>query len=141
MTRARTNRLTTLQVSASLELGTGVALLAAPSIVTKLLLGAAASGQEAVLARLLGGGLVSLGATGLMSGSPSASRGAVVGFTVYNGATAALLGLAEVLGTADGILLRPIALFHGGVALLLLPQALARAPMEAVSRPASASPR
>ena len=78
---------------------TGALLLAVPAVVTELLLGSAAEGQESVLARLLGGGLISLGVTGLLAGNPPAGRGAVIGFAVYNGATTAVLGVAGALGT------------------------------------------
>ncbi len=119
-------RLSILRVSAGAELATGVGLLAAPSIVTELLLGSGASEQESVVARVLGGGLVSLAVAGLVSGDDAANRGVLVGFTSYNGLTALILGLAGTLRTAHGVLLWPAVLEHGGVAVVLLVQALSR---------------
>lgn len=124
MTNSPIRRFSLLRLSEGLELLTGAALLAAPSIVTELLLGSGAPAQRGVLARLLGGGLVSFGVTGLMSAHEPNERGALVGFTLYNGLTAAILGIAGSQGAAHGVLLWPVVAFHSGVAVLLLPQAL-----------------
>jgi hypothetical protein len=119
-------RLSILRVSAGAELATGIGLMAAPSIVTELLLGSGASEQESVLARVLGGGLVSLAVAGLVSGDDPANRGVLAGFTSYNGLMAFILGLAGARRTAHGVLLWPAVAEHGGVAVVLLVHALSR---------------
>lgn len=116
----------TLTASAVLEFGTGLALLAYPTIVTELLLGSPADGQLGVLARFLGGSLVSLGATVIVGHQAAQARGLLVGYAVYNGVTAVVLSAAAAAGLADGVLLWPVAVFHGGVAAALLPGALSQ---------------
>ena len=63
-----------LRLSASLEFGTGLALLAVPAAVIKLLIGSSAAGRLVLLGRVFGGSLVALGTTGLLTGGEPPTR-------------------------------------------------------------------
>jgi hypothetical protein len=123
-----------LRLSAALELGTGLALLAVPAAVIKLLIGSPAAGRLVLLGRVFGGGLVALGMAGLLSDGEPPTRGVICAFTSYNASTAAILGAAGASGTADGVLLWPVVVIHAGVAAVLAPHAL-RTRTETGARP------
>ena len=114
----------TLRLSAALELGTGLALLADPTAVIKMLIGSPAATPLALLGRVFGGGLVALGIAGLLAEGEPPTRGVTYAFTSYNASTAAILGAAGASGTADGVLLWPVVVIHAGVAAVLAPYAL-----------------
>ena len=103
---------------------TGLALLTAPSVVIRLLIGPSSGKQLPLLGRTFGGGLVSLGVAGLMPNGAAPDRGVLSAFTIYNAATAATLGAAGVSGSAKGVALWPVVAFHGGVAAALARGAL-----------------
>ena len=118
----------TLRLSAALELGTGLALLAGPGAVIKILIGSPAAAPLALVGRVFGGGLVALGIAGLLADGEPPTRGVICAFTSYNASTAAILGAAGASGTADGVLLWPVVVIHAGVAAALAPYALRAGP-------------
>jgi len=108
-------------VSAAMEVGAGVALLAAPDLVIRLVFGSAPPGAGTALGRLAGGALVSLGAACWLArhdGISAASRGLVSGMLTYNVAVMALV-LTGGMGPLNP-LLSGAALLHGGMALWCL---------------------
>jgi len=115
-----------LLVTALLELGTGVALLAAPSFIVELLLGAElASPQAFVLGRITGVALISLGVACWLarSGEGSTARtGLVAGMLIYNVSVPILLIHAALASRMEGIALWPASVLH----LLLAIWCLAR---------------
>ena len=86
-----------LAATSAIEVGAGLALLAAPTVVVQLLLGADIAGAAVPLGRLAGVALLALGvACWLARGDAEgrAARALVVGMIVYN------FGAVGVLGTA-----------------------------------------
>ncbi len=108
-------------VSAMIELGAGLALLALPSAVVKLLLGSPLDTPAAVaLGRLTGAALLALGiACWLARGNTlgCAARGLVVAMLVYNIGAVVVLGVAGVQLPTTGIALWPAVVLHGGMAI------------------------
>jgi hypothetical protein len=105
-------------VTAVMEVGAGVALLAAPDLATGLVFGAAGTGPVVALARLTGGALMSLGAACWLArrdGTSDASRALVTAMLIYNAAVAALV-LTGGLGSI-GPLLSTVTVLHGGMLL------------------------
>lgn len=87
-----------LGIGAILEIPVGLGLLAMPSPLSVLLLGAPLSGAGLVIARLAGGGLLALGiACWFARSSPTAraSLGVAGAFLVYNGIACVTLLLAQ----------------------------------------------
>ncbi|MEK6440624.1 hypothetical protein [Pseudonocardia sp. T1-2H] len=117
-----------VRLSAGLEFGTGLALLAVPSVVIKLLIGPPAAERLALIGRVFGGALVALGVAGLLADGEPPTRGVVCAFTSYNASTAAILGAAGASEAADGVLLWPVVVFHAGAAAALAPHALRARP-------------
>jgi hypothetical protein len=106
---------TPVRAGAVIEIATGVALVAAPSVVLDALIGSS-TGDAPVVGRVLGGALLALGIGGLTD--PHApERGIRVAFFVYNASAAAMLALAGVAGSADGVLLWPASALHALIAL------------------------
>jgi hypothetical protein len=110
-----------LVVTAAVESGTGVALLAAPTWAVALLLGARLDSPAAiVVARIAGAALFSIGLTcWLARKSPEgdAHTGRIVGLLAYNVAVAALLVLASVAEHLHGIALWPGVALHAGLSI------------------------
>ena len=105
-------------VSAVMEIGAGVALLVAPDLAIRLVLGSSATEAGVALGRLAGGAVLSLGVACLLArhdGVSTASRALVSGMLTYNAAVVALV-LTGSLGSL-GPLLWGLALLHGGMAL------------------------
>ena len=109
-----------LIVMALVELGTGVALLAAPSWVVELLLGdGLSSPQSLVLGRITGAALLTLGGICWLAstGEPSGRRGLVASMMIYNLAVPVLL----ISGTGNigmrGVALVPGCVLHFGLAV------------------------
>jgi hypothetical protein len=105
-------------VSAALEIGAGVALLAVPDLAIRLIFGSSATEAGVALGRIAGGALLSLGAACWLARhdrSSVASSALMTGMLIYNAAVAALV-LTGSLGS-PGLLLSGVALLHGGMAL------------------------
>jgi hypothetical protein len=110
-----------LILAAVLEATTGLALLIAPALVVQLLLGAELPAVAAVVARVAGCALFSLG----IACWPGryASRvliPAARAMLTYNALVACYLTYLGMGGQFVGILLWPIAAIHGLISLLLL---------------------
>jgi hypothetical protein len=107
--------------SGVMEVGAGVALLAAPDLAIGFVFGAAGTAAGVALARLAGGALVSLGVACWLArrdGTSAAARALVSGMLTYNAAVAALV-LTGNLGSV-GALLASVAVLHGAMALWCL---------------------
>jgi hypothetical protein len=110
-----------LLVTAFFEMGTGLALLAVPSVPLVLLLGVSSTGPEVVLiARVTGAALLAIGvASWLARGDKEspAQRGLVIAVLIYDGAAAALLGYAGLALSMAGIALWPAVVLHVALAI------------------------
>ena len=108
---------TLLMLSSSVEFVTGVALIAAPSLVANVLLSAGlAAGGEAV-GRLCGFGLVSLAIACWPLGEGD-QRQAVRALFLYNLLAACYLGYLRIGGEFTSVFLLPAFSLHGVLALL-----------------------
>jgi hypothetical protein len=107
----------TLQtVTAIIEAGAGLALLAVPSMTSSLLLGAPLDLLAAVsLARVGGAAILALAIVCWLARRDAhslASRGLIVAMVFYNFAVAAVLAFAGFVDELHGVLLWPAVLFH-----------------------------
>jgi hypothetical protein len=104
-----------LVVTAVLEAGTGLGLLAAPSMVAQMLLGAPLDAAGALtVGRVAGAALLALGLACWLAASDArscAARGVVSAMVIYNLAAPIILGLAGIHGPA-GIALWPAVILH-----------------------------
>ncbi len=103
-----------LALAAVGEAATGFALLIAPALVGKLLLGAELEGDAAIVARVAGIALIGL-SVACWPGPP------LLGMLVYSAAVAAWLAYLRLSGAASGLLLWPAVVLH-----LILSALLAR---------------
>jgi hypothetical protein len=108
-----------LRVSAIVELATGCALLATPSVVIQALLGSPSNQVGWIVARILGGALLALGVAGMLTRGESPQRGVALAFIVYDTSTAVVLAWAGAAGAADGWLLWPVVGLHAILAAAL----------------------
>jgi hypothetical protein len=103
-------------VTAIIEAGAGLALLAVPSITASLLLGAPLDSPAAVsLARVGGAAILALAVVCWLARRDAhslASRGLIVAMVFYNFAVAAVLTFAGFGDELHGVLLWPAVLFH-----------------------------
>src|SRR5437763_4050294 len=102
-----------LAFAAVAEIGTGVALMAAPSLVATLLLGTDLPGVGGVVGRCFGIALVALGVAcwpGLNRSENGASG--VRGMLIYNPLIAALLAYVGAATAWQGVLLWPAVGLH-----------------------------
>jgi hypothetical protein len=109
---------TVVAISALIEAATGLALLAIPELVGRVLLNTALSDSGMVVARLAGIALLSLG-LGCWPRHRQASRSAVRGLFTYNLLAAAYLGFLRGTGVYVSELLWPVVALHGLFALIL----------------------
>jgi hypothetical protein len=119
------NTKTALALSAAIEFVTGIALLAIPDLVARVLLGAELSNSGVAVARLAGCGLLSLGVACWQSTdavSPQATRA----LFAYNLLGGLYLGYLRAGGGFASYLLWPACLLHLALGLLLARPALAR---------------
>ena len=108
-----------LAVAAAGEAFTGLALVAAPSMVVALLFGAGVDGTGAVMSRIAGLALIGLGLACWPRGvSAPVSRPAIAGLLAYNGLAACYLGIVGLDGQG-GALLWPAVAVHAGLTALL----------------------
>ncbi len=110
-----------LNFAATVEIGTGLVLVAAPGRVVTLLLGAVEWGEGMLLGRLAGIVLVALGLACWPEGRRAGSCAAAFrGMLFYNSAIAFFLVYLFVGEHLGGVLLWPAVLLHVVVALLLV---------------------
>lgn len=113
----------TLRGSVVVEFGTGLALLAVPSVVLDVLVGPPSNSGTELVARMLGAALLALGVAGSMAGAPP-QRGLTLAFVSYNVVATAILVVGGLSGSADGRLLWPAAALHAVVSAALITGAL-----------------
>ena len=109
-----------LALAAVGEAATGVALLIAPALVGRLLLGAELTGDGAAVARVAGIALIAL-AIACWPGTP------LLGMLVYSAAVAVWLAYLGLSGAASGLLLWPAIVLHLVLSALLARQYLIKA--------------
>ena len=117
-------------IGAVLEVPTGSGLLAVPSSISTLLLGAPLSGTGLVVARIAGGGLLALGIACWFARSTPiswAGLGVAGAFLTYNVVVCVTLFTA-LAGPGSNALLLSVAVLHGllGAGLLIALVACAR---------------
>ena len=105
-------------LSAAIEAVTGVALIADPSLVARVLLGAGLSGAGIAVGRVGGLGLLSLGLACWRSGDDATAR-AIWALFIYNLLAAIYLGYLRLGGGFDSYLLWPACALHALLAVLL----------------------
>jgi len=110
-----TKRLTA--VSTAIEVATGIALIAVPELVARVLLGVALSDSGVAVGRLAGFALLSLGLA-CRPTADGATPSAVRALFAYNLLAALYLGYLRVSGEFVALLLWPACALHAGLALL-----------------------
>jgi hypothetical protein len=107
-------------VTALVEVGTGLTLAIAPSILVELLLASPLStAVEMTVGRVAGAALFSLGAACWLARDDERSRaatGLIVSMLLYNTTAVALLGYAGMVSGLSGVGLWPGALLHVALA-------------------------
>ena len=109
-----------LLVTALVEMGAGIALVIAPSWVTKLLLGEGLSSSPSqVLGQITGAALVSIAVACWFASNRESSgeRGTIASLLIYNLAVPALLIHAAVAYETRGIALWPACVLHFALAI------------------------
>jgi hypothetical protein len=109
-----------LTVTAVIEVGAGLAMLVAPTVVVQLLLGPNISGEAISLGRLAGVALLALGiACWVARGDAEsrAARGLVIGMLVYNIGAVGVFGAAGSQPHTVGIALWPVVILHAVMAI------------------------
>jgi hypothetical protein len=105
-----------LIVSAVFEAGVGIGLLAVPSVVAQVLLGAPLDAPAALtVARVAGTALLALGVACWLAASDTqscAARGVVSAMVIYNLGAALVLGVAALGSQLGGIGLWPAVILH-----------------------------
>jgi hypothetical protein len=105
-------------LTAVIEAGTGLGLLAVPAVVVKLLLGAEISGAAIPLGRVAGVALLALGVACSIASSETkshAARGLVVAMLLYNLGVAVILALAGIRSQTVGVALWPAVILHAAM--------------------------
>jgi hypothetical protein len=110
-----------LTLTAIIEALTGLALIAMPSIVVRLLLGSPLDTSTAVmLGRVAGAALLALGVACWLARDDTqsrAARGLVAAMLLYNVAIAALLAFAGIGFELQGVALWPTVVLHAAMAV------------------------
>jgi len=109
-------------LAAALEAATGIALIADPGFVARVLLGVGMSDGGIAVGRVGGFALISLGLACWPSGSDAGTQ-AILALTAYNLLAAFYLGYLRVGGGFVSHLLWPACALHALLALLLAPRA------------------
>lgn len=109
-----------LGIAAAIEAATGLALLASPDLVARLLLGAEAGGTGAALGRFAGAALTCLA----LASWPKASPGGDAGFGqlalwLFQPVAVACLLFAVFGAGLQGVLLWPAIAYHAAATMLL----------------------
>jgi hypothetical protein len=102
-------------VTAAIEAGAGLGLLALPDVAVKLLLGAGISGASVPLGRVAGVALLALGVASWLARGQVASA-LTSAMLLYNCGVAAVLAMAGVSGMT-GVLLWPAVALHSVMAV------------------------
>ena len=109
-----------LILTAIIEAATGLALIALPAIVVRLLLGAEISGASIPLGRVAGAALLALGVACLLARDDTqsrAARGLVVAMLIYNIVATAVLAFAGIGLGLHGVVLWPAVVLHAAMAV------------------------
>ena len=110
-----------LKLTAIIEAGTGIGLLAVPSFVAQLLLGAPLDAPAAItVARVAGAGLLALGIACWFASHDTqscAAQGVVSAMVVYNLGAVIVLGAAGIQAPPPGIALWPAVVLHAAMAV------------------------
>src|SRR5437899_12619947 len=110
-----------LKLTAIIEAGTGLGLIAVPSVVVRLLLGSPLDTSAAVmLGRVAGAALLALGVACWLARDDTqsrAARGLVVAMLIYNIAATALLDFADIGLGLHGVALWPAVVLHAVMAI------------------------
>lgn len=114
-----------VMLSAAIETATGIALIADPGLVARVLLGTGLSSSGIAVGRVAGFGLLSLGLACWPSGD-DATASATRALFIYNLLAALYLGYLRVGGGFVSYLLWPACVVHALLALLLARPAYAR---------------
>ena len=107
-----------LILTAIIEAATGLALIALPAIVVRLLLGAEISGASVPLGRVAGAALLALGVACLLARDDTqspAARGLVVAMLTYNILATAVLAFAGIGLGLHGVALWPAVVLHAAM--------------------------
>lgn len=110
-----------LTVEAVIEVGTGLMLMAGPSLLTTLLLGSSLDTPVALsVARMFGVALLALGVACWLArhdGQSHAARGLVGAMVLHSAAIATVLVYAGIALGLSGICLWPVVLLHATMAV------------------------
>ena len=109
-----------LTLTAIIEAATGLALIAVPAIVVRLLLGAEISGASIPLGRVAGAALLALGVACWLARDDTqsrAARGLVVAMLMYNIPATAFLAFAGIGLGLHGVALWPAVVLHAVMAI------------------------
>ena len=109
-----------LALAAVVEAATGLALIAVPGIVVRLLLGAEISGASMPLGRVAGAALLALGVACWLARDDTQSRtarGLVVAMLMYNIVATAVLAFAGIGLGLHGVVLWPAVVLHAVMAI------------------------
>ena len=109
---------TVILFSSAIEAATGVALIAVPVVVGRLLLGIELPGSGIAVARVAGFGLLALG-VGCWPKGDAATGQSIRALFIYNLLAGLFLGYLRVGGGFSGFLLWPASVVHVILALLL----------------------
>ena len=108
-----------LKLTAIIEAGTGLGLIAVPSVVVRLLLGSPLGTSAAVvLARVAGAALLALGVACWLARDDTqsrAARGLVVAMLMYNIVATAVLAFAGIGLGLHGVVLWPAVVLHAAM--------------------------
>jgi hypothetical protein len=109
-----------LTLTAIIEAATGLALIAVPAIVVRLLLGAEISGASMPLGRVAGAALLALGVACWLAHDDTqsrAARGLVLAMLMYNVVATAILAFAGIGLGLHGVALWPAVVLHAAMAV------------------------
>jgi hypothetical protein len=107
-----------LILTAIIEAATGLALIAVPALVVRLLLGAEISGASIPLGRVAGAALLALGVACWLARDDTqsrAARGLVVAMLMYNIVATAVLAFAGISLGLHGVVLWPAVVLHAAM--------------------------
>jgi hypothetical protein len=121
-----------LKLTALIEAGTGLGLVAVPAVVVRLLLGGDLLGAGIPLGRVAGVALLALGVACWLASFDTqscAARGIVSAMALYNLGVAFILGVAGVQSQPVGIALWPAVILHTVMAIWCVMSLLKKPPI------------